>query len=131
MGIDGIGGARPPGVPPGAGEAVSGARAATGPERIGGGEISGVAGTAELQGAEAAERTEGTRAAGDMDLARLERGELSVDQYLDLQVERATAHLVDRASPSALEQVRSELREQLATDPVLRTLAEQVTSAER
>jgi hypothetical protein len=82
-----------------------------------------VQGTATLEGAEA------TRSGGDLDLARLERGELSVDQYLDLQVDRATAHLVDRTSPSALEQVRSELREQLATDPVLRTLAEQVTSA--
>jgi hypothetical protein len=46
-----------------------------------------------------------------------------LDQYLELQVEHATAHLVDQAPASVLEGIRQALRQELATDPVLVSLA--------
>lgn len=121
MGIDGIGGPRIPGGLPG--EGVGGARSVDGPGAIASGEA--------VQGAQGAEGAGASGGVADVDRARLERGELSVDAYLDLQVERATAHLVDRAPAAALAQVKEELRAQLACDPVLRALAEQVTSGAR
>ena len=123
MGIDGIGGSGPPGpraLEPGAGGA--GAPAGGVVET---GKSSGLAeaGAAEAGATEAAGRPEGPV---DVDRARLERGELGVDEYLDLQVERATAHLADKAPAAALDLVRSELRQQLAADPLLRSLSERL-----
>lgn len=118
MGIDGIGGSGPPGpraLEPGAGGAGAPAGGVV--------ETGKSSGLAEAGAAEAAGRPEGPV---DVDRARLERGELGVDEYLDLQVERATAHLADKAPAAALELVRSELRQQLAADPLLRSLSERL-----
>jgi len=62
-------------------------------------------------------------------LARLEKGEISVDQYLDARVEDALAPLVERLAPEQLDFVRSSLRAELATDPVLVELVGRVTGA--
>jgi hypothetical protein len=59
----------------------------------------------------------------------LERGEISVDQYLDARVESAVAPLVSRLSPEQLEFVRGELRGALETDPVLVELVRKTTGA--
>jgi hypothetical protein len=58
----------------------------------------------------------------------LERGEISVDQYLDARVENAVAPLLSRLSPEQLEFVRAELRSSLTTDPVLVELVRKTTS---
>lgn len=58
----------------------------------------------------------------------LERGEISVDQYLDARVESAVAPLLSRLSPEQLEFVRAELRSSLTTDPVLVELVRKTTS---
>jgi len=111
MGIDGIG--KPPG-------AV----------------IGGVGG---VQGGEAPRPTEAfavDRAAaapagarGSSALASLQRGELSLDQYLDSRVAEATSHLVGKLSPEQLDFVKQSLREQMATDPVLVELVHRTTGA--
>jgi hypothetical protein len=61
-------------------------------------------------------------------LARLERGEISVDQYLDARVEEATAPLAKRLAPEALEFVKSSLRQELSSDPVLVELVRRATA---
>ena len=64
---------------------------------------------------------------GSEALAQLERGELSLEAYLETQVSRATAHLEGRLSAEQLDFVKSSLREQLATDPVLVELVRRAT----
>jgi hypothetical protein len=62
-------------------------------------------------------------------LASLQRGELSLDQYLDGRVSEATQHLAGKISPDQLEFVKQSLREQLATDPVLVELVQRTTGS--
>jgi hypothetical protein len=50
---------------------------------------------------------------------RLERGEISLDDYLEERIEEALVHLKDTVAPSTLENLRFVLREKLRTDPVL------------
>jgi hypothetical protein len=66
-------------------------------------------------------------AAGSDAFLALERGELSVEQYLDARVEMAVAPLVSKLSPEQLEFVRGELRTSLETDPVLIELVQKTT----
>jgi hypothetical protein len=101
MGIDGIG--KPPPIGPASGAPAPAAS---------GGEF-------RLPGAEGA--------APSSDLARLERGELGLDAYLDARVTEATRHLSDRLGPEQLEFVRSTLRSELAADPVLVELVRRTT----
>jgi hypothetical protein len=65
---------------------------------------------------------------GSEDLARLSRGEISLDQYLEARVEQAVAHLTQKLSPGELEYVRDVLREQLGSDPVLTELVRRSTA---
>ncbi len=65
---------------------------------------------------------------GSEDLARLSRGEISVDQYLDARVVQAVSHLAQKLSPAQLDYVRDTLREQLTTDPVLTELVRRTTA---
>jgi hypothetical protein len=107
MSIDGIG--KPGGVAPGA----PAAGAALGSFEV---------------GAPAA-ASASSAAAGSDAFQALERGEISVDQYLDARVESAVAPLVSRLSPEQLEFVRGELRGALETDPVLVELVRKTTGA--
>ncbi len=100
MGIDGIG--KPSGIEPGLGVDVASSIGSTRAER-----------------ASVGAPTEGSPAQGSEALGRLERGELSIDQYLDIQVERATSHMVQHVSPEELGFVKAALRQQLQSDPVL------------
>jgi hypothetical protein len=68
-------------------------------------------------------------AAGSDAFSALERGEISVEQYLDARVETAVAPLLPRLSPEQLEFVRAELRSALETDPVLVELVRKTTGA--
>jgi len=62
-------------------------------------------------------------------LSALQRGELSLDQYLEGRVNDATQHLIGKLSPDQLDFVKQSLREQLATDPVLVELVQRTTGS--
>jgi hypothetical protein len=110
MSIDGIG--KRGGVPPGA-------PAAGMPEAQGSFEVGAAAPAAAVDAASGA---------SDVFLA-LERGELTIEQYLAARVEGAVSPLVSRLSPEQLEFVRAELRAALETDPVLVELVRKTTGA--
>jgi hypothetical protein len=104
MGIDGIGKA-PPIAPPGGTEPTGAAGGSGGEFRVGGAAPSAAAGP----------------------LARLERGEIGLDQYLDARVAEATAHLAGRVTAEQLEVVKQTLRTELSSDPVLVELLRRAT----
>lgn len=108
MGIDGVG--KPPGggIPPVAGPAGAGKAGET--FSIGG-----------------AEKPAGV--GGSENLARLQRGEIGLDQYLDASVADATRGLETKLSAEQLEFVKSSLREQLSGDPVLIDLVRKATGS--
>ena len=60
-------------------------------------------------------------------LQQLQRGEISLDEYLNLRVDGAVQHLEAKMSPEQLAFVREELKEQLQSDPVLSQLVRQAT----
>lgn len=66
----------------------------------------------------------GVVASGNGDRAQLASGQIDAAAFLDLQVERATAHLEGAASPDLLRSMREMLRLQLELDPVLSGLAQ-------
>ena len=110
MGIDGIG--KPPGAAIGGAPGIQSSEAPRATEPF----------TVE-RGAPAAA---GTRVSAA--LSGLQRGELSLDQYLDGRVTEATQHLNGKISPEQLDFVKQTLREQLATDPVLVELVQRTTN---
>jgi hypothetical protein len=61
------------------------------------------------------------------DLARLERGEIGFDAYLDARVGEATQHLVGHLTPEQLDFVKQALRTELESDPVLVELVQRAT----
>jgi uncharacterized protein (DUF2342 family) len=114
MGIDSIGKKGPPAPPPPVG--VKGPARATEAARPF--EVSGAA-PPPAAGVVEAPRTA---------LERLRAGEIDVNGYVDLKVDEATTHL-KALPPGELEQVRSALRDRLATDPGLVDLVRQATGA--
>ena len=92
----------------------------------------------EVGGASAVGKTEGFRteesrpveaAGGSEALEKLERGELSREEYLDVRVAEATAHLEGKLSADQLDFVKESLRTQLGTDPVLVELVRRATGS--
>jgi hypothetical protein len=80
--------------------------------------------TATPTAATALHQTEGH---GDTSpIERLRSGEVDVDGYVDLEVDRATASL-QGLPPSALEDIKSILRDQMKTDPQLSDLVRAAT----
>jgi hypothetical protein len=75
-------------------------------------------------GARARKRSEGSEA-----LAQLQRGEITLDAYLDLRADESVSGLRGRISPEKLRLVRDEVREQLAEDPVLVEMLRQITGS--
>jgi hypothetical protein len=73
------------------------------------------------------ERPTSVRATAALD--RVRSGEMTVEQYLDLKVEAATAHLAGPATPEQLSFIKNSLREQLAADPVLVDLVRAATGS--
>ncbi|HKY34604.1 MAG TPA: hypothetical protein VJN18_01585 [Polyangiaceae bacterium] len=53
------------------------------------------------------------------ELRQLQRGTLTVSEYLDAHAERAVAHLRGQVSMRRLEVIKSVLREQMTTSPGL------------
>lgn len=110
MGIDGVG--KPgSGIPLGSGV----------PEAPSAGVERGERFRAELNQAQPSE------VSGAEPLGQLERGQIQLDQYLDLRVQEATAHLEGKLAPEQLDFIKQSLREQLATDPVLAELVQRAT----
>ena len=72
------------------------------------------------------------QSAGDVaassDLQRLEQGQITLEQYLDVQVQNALSHLVDKLQPAQLDELRTQLREELRVDPVLVELVRRATA---
>jgi hypothetical protein len=60
-------------------------------------------------------------------LQRLKRGEISIDDYLDERTEKALDHVRGKVPSEVLATVRSTLREQIRTDPVLVELVRRAT----
>ncbi len=111
MGIDGIG--KPPDVSLGNVGAAQGGEAARGAEPF------------AIDRSAPASPADRVSAA----LSSLQRGELSLDQYLDGRVDEATSHLSGKLSPEQIDFVKQSLREQLATDPVLVELVQRTTGS--
>jgi hypothetical protein len=107
MGIDGIN--KPP-IPPPAGPGGP-----AGPSPAGAGESFrvGVSEAAPIRESEA--------------LVRLERGEIGLDEYLDIRVADAVSHLHGKLGAEQLEFVKQSLRAELETDPVLIELVQRAT----
>src|SRR4051812_5762322 len=101
MGIDGIG--KPPGV--NSGSALGGVSGLEGARPA---ESFSVEAKPSLSAAEPA--SAGARLSPA--LVSVQRGELSVDRYLDSRVTEATSHLLGKLSPEQLEFVKQSLREQ-------------------
>jgi hypothetical protein len=113
MGIDGIG--KPPGggLPPG------------GPSDVGSAGKTGK--SFSVDGVKGVEGAEAVSGAQDESLARLSRGEITLDQYLDESVTTAIAPLQGQLSSEQLEFVKDTLREQMVSDPVLVDLVKRAT----
>ncbi|MEN9577379.1 MAG: hypothetical protein RJA70_388 [Pseudomonadota bacterium] len=114
MGIDGISGGGHPG----------GIRAPKGLAKTGGEGFS-------PEGAEAASKADGATAASESaeaaELAKLERGELSLDDYLGQRAELAVKHLESRMNPEQLELIQAELVDQMKNDPAFSRLVQRAT----
>ncbi len=115
MGIDGIGKLPPGGASIGGTGGVQGANAARPAEAF----------SLDVAGAGASAPSSRVSAA----LSSLQRGELSLDQYLDGRVSDATSHLAGKLSPDQLDFVKQSLRDQLSTDPVLVELVQRTTGS--
>jgi len=114
MGIDGIG--KPPGASIGSVGGVAGTEA----PRVG-------ESFALDRGAASAPSAPAERISAA--LSGLQRGEISLDQYLVARVAEATSHLSGKLSPEQLDFVKQSLREQLSSDPVLIELVQRTTGA--
>jgi len=53
------------------------------------------------------------------ELQRVHDGKLSVDEYLELQVDRAVSHLQSKVSGRRLELIKGVMREQISSSPAL------------
>jgi len=123
MGIDGIGGGKPP---IGGGGALPGAN---GPSRAGGDGFS-LDRTKVASDPSAASRA---GAAQDVnataDLERLQSGEISLDDYLQTRADKAVAHLESVVSPDQLSIIKEQLVHQMKQDPSVAGLVQRVTGS--
>ena len=101
----------------------SGGVPVSGPEASGAGDVSKPAADFKVGRAAASAPAQATS------LDRLRAGEISVSEYLDIQIQNATAHLEGRLSTEQLGFIRDNLREQLSSDPMLADLVKSTTGA--
>jgi len=121
MGVDGIGKKGPPTPPPAGGAAGPGRTTGTGrPFEVG----KAPEATTDAARAAQAAGVEAPRTA----LERLRAGEIDVNGYVDIKVHEATAHLA-ALPPAQLENIRSALRDRMATDPALVDLVRTATGS--
>lgn len=109
MGIDGIGGGKPPSGPLGG---------ATGSSKASGEGFSVDRGT----------KTSAAQQVGaSADLERLQAGEISLDDYLQTRADKAVAHLEAVVPPEQLELIKEQLIHQMKQDPTVATLVQRAT----
>lgn len=72
----------------------------------------------------------GTVAAGESEHALLQAGKISVNEYIDMSVDRALTHLRDQLGSERLSVMRSVLRDQLEQDPYLSVLVARAAAGE-
>jgi hypothetical protein len=104
--------------------------------------VSGTAGSVESTGAQqVGERAEFTiqsthgpnssssvaPSEGDL-VSRLQAGQLTKDEYLDLRAAQAVRHLEGQLPTEKIDVIRAALREQLNTDPLLIAMVRRATS---
>ena len=112
MGVDGIGKGGGP----------------KGPGPVGGAGAPEAAGPRSAEEGFSVERPEQAEApAPPTALEQLQRGDITVDQYLDTRVNQAVEHLDGRLGAEELDFVKQTLREQIAVDPVLIELVRRAT----
>lgn len=68
----------------------------------------------------------GVVTSGESEYALLVSGKISVDEYMDMTVSRALAHLQGQVSPQRYEMMHQVLRKELEQDPHLSALVERV-----
>jgi hypothetical protein len=88
-----------------------------------------IGGPAGGQKSDAEFRVTPAEANTDNDLARLDRSEITKEQYLQLRVEQATSHLEGRISPERMGEIKQQLLSQLEVDPVLQRLLQRTTGS--
>lgn len=103
-------------------------RIGKGPSGIGPPEQAGIGPTPQ-PAAESFRVAEATAAQPSGSLDRVRSGETTLAQYLDDKVEVATKHLVGRVRPEQLEWIQQNMREQMASDPVLVDLVKAATGS--
>lgn len=74
-------------------------------------------------------KLESAQPSADTDLARLDRQEITREEYLQLRVDQATSHLEGRISPERLGEIKQQLLSQFEVDPVLQRLLQRATGA--
>ncbi len=72
----------------------------------------------------------GVVASGQSEQALLMSGKISVDEYMDMTVDRTLAHLRGHISPARFEMMREVLRTELEQDPHLASLVQRVAAGD-
>ncbi len=121
MGIERIGGGLGV-VPP----VLPGVDGPTGPAASGGASLGGVGGTSSARAAGSSPAAASSPVSATP-LGMLERGEVSLSEYLDLRVEEAVAHLAPVVDGERLERIREAVRAELSQDPALIELVRRAT----
>lgn len=118
MGIDGIGGGKPPIGPSGG---------ATGPSKASGEGFS-LDRPSAAASAGAASKTEASRAvSATAELERLQAGEISLDDYLQARANQAVAHLEAVVPAEQLQIIKEQLVHQMKQDPTVASLVQRAT----
>ncbi len=118
MGIDGIGGGKPPLGPSGG---------AAGPSKTSGEGFS-IDRPSAAAGADATSKTEAShRLSATAELERLEAGEISLDDYLRARAAQAVAHLEAVVPAEQLEIIKEQLVHQMKQDPTVASLVQRAT----
>jgi len=60
-------------------------------------------------------------------LLRFERGEITIDEYMDFISEQAVEHLKGKVGPVQLRSIQTLIREQMTTDPAVVQYLQQAT----
>ena len=119
MGIDGIGGGRPPIGPTGG---------AAGPAKTSGEGFSLDRDGASAELAHSSVKTEASPQIGSTaDLERLQSGAISLDDYLQTRADQAVAHLASALSKQQLDVIKERLVLQMKQDPTVAALVHRAT----
>lgn len=72
----------------------------------------------------------GVVGSGESEQALLRSGKIGIDEYMDMTVDRALAHLRGRVSSQRYEMMKQVLRTQLEQDPHLSSLVQRVADGD-